>query len=375
MELVVKTYNELTKDELYDILYLRSDVFIMEQERVCRDVDGDDRKALQVWLQDENGIAAYLRILYNEDTKTAVIGRVIAVRRRTGLGKKIVTEALEISKTRLGAEKVLVHAQECAKGFYEKCGFEAISEPKFEDGSLHLWMALDLKESFPPLEESVSFYTRNDFAIMNSLLVGDYDAVYGWAGVAYGDNQGILDEYANGMRTVSTDYDRKWINSLKKRLIGELDDDDAKKLVVENAKNDLKNILSAMSPSIKEFKLYRTAWINQGRCPEGKFSYSREYLAINLSVGTTVDIGTVSSFSITPYREAEDVGSEFYRYELTVPKGSPVLELDRFETHNEDGEVLLPPMKCMVESITGSNIKNCRGIIKLRFKSELETSI
>ena len=144
MELVIKTYDELTKDELYDILYLRSDVFIMEQERVCRDVDGDDRNALHVWLRDENGIAAYLRILYNEDTKAALIGRVIAVRRKTGLGKKIVTDALKISKEHFGAEKVLVHAQECAKGFYEKCGFKAISEPKFEDGSLHLMMETNL---------------------------------------------------------------------------------------------------------------------------------------------------------------------------------------------------------------------------------------
>ncbi|MCD7888648.1 MAG: GNAT family N-acetyltransferase [Oscillospiraceae bacterium] len=140
MELITKTYNELSKDELYDILYLRSDVFIMEQERVCRDVDGDDRNALHVWLKDENGIAAYLRILYNEGVKTALIGRVIAVRRKTGLGKRIVTEALGISKEHFGTEKALVHAQECAKGFYEKCGFKVISEPKFEDGSLHLWM-------------------------------------------------------------------------------------------------------------------------------------------------------------------------------------------------------------------------------------------
>lgn len=140
MELITKTYNELSKDELYDILYLRSDVFIMEQERVCRDVDGDDRNALHVWLKDENGIAAYLRILYNEGAKTALIGRVIAVRRKTGLGKRIVTEALGISKEHFGTEKALVHAQECAKGFYEKCGFKVISEPKFEDGSLHLWM-------------------------------------------------------------------------------------------------------------------------------------------------------------------------------------------------------------------------------------------
>ncbi len=231
-------------------------------------------------------------------------------------------------------------------------------------------MEINYKESFTPLEESISFYTRNDFAIMNSLLVGNYDAVYGWAGVAYGDNQGILDEYASGMRTVSTDYDRKWINSLKKRLIGELDEE-AKKLVVENAKNDLKNILTAMSPSGKKLHLYRTAWINKSRCPENKFSYSREYLAIDLEIGSTVDIKTISSFSLTPYREEEDVGSEFYRYEITIPEGSPVLELDRFETHNEDGEVLLPPMRCRVESITSSNIRNCRGIIKLRFESEL----
>lgn len=63
MELVVKHYSELTADELYDILHVRVLVFVVEQKCPYEEVDGRDRQAYHVFLRDETGIKAYLRVL------------------------------------------------------------------------------------------------------------------------------------------------------------------------------------------------------------------------------------------------------------------------------------------------------------------------
>lgn len=223
---------------------------------------------------------------------------------------------------------------------------------------------------FTPIEETISFYTRNDFAIMNHLLIGNYDDLWKYALIAYNDNHGILNEYMQGMRTVNSDYDIKWINCLQKRLLTSLDDT-AKKNIITNAKNDINNILSAMRPTNKPILLYRTAWIDNQYAEENVFAYSREYKALQFGVGSVLEIKTITSCSLTPYREADDVGSNFYRYKIHVPCGLPVLELDQFMTHNEDGEVLLPPMKCNVTGIRGTDIKHCKGIVDLEYSGPL----
>lgn len=219
--------------------------------------------------------------------------------------------------------------------------------------------------SFTPLEETISFYTRNDFAILNHLLTENYNELWKYALLAYNDNQGIIDEYSNGKRTIDSDYDVKWLNCLKKRIITKFDEA-AKTVIVRNAKNDITNILGAMRPS-KSMHLYRTAWINDKYTQLSKFAYSREYKSVSFEVGDTLEIKIISSFSFTPYREQEDIGSDFYRYEVAVPNGLPVLELDQFPTHNEDGEVLLPPMKCKVIGIRPTKIPGCRGIIEIEY--------
>ena len=63
MELHIKKYEELTVDELYDLLRARSEVFVVEQVCVYQDLDNKDKKAYHVWLSDDDGIAAYLRVL------------------------------------------------------------------------------------------------------------------------------------------------------------------------------------------------------------------------------------------------------------------------------------------------------------------------
>lgn len=223
--------------------------------------------------------------------------------------------------------------------------------------------------TFSSLEKAVSFYTRNDFAILNTLLFGDFDTLWGWVWVAYGDNQGIINEYENGTRTIQSEYDVKWLNCLRERLINELDEP-TKVRVLETARADIANILGAMVPAEEELHLFRTAWIDEKYALDGTYPYSREYKAIRLTPGSLLEIKTITSCSLTPYREDEDVGSSFYRYEFHVPKGQPVLELDQFVTHNEPGEVLLPPMLCSVTDISKKQ-GCCKGIITLEYLSPL----
>ena len=143
MELVVKHFKELSLEELVDIYKLRVSVFVVEQKCPYQEVDDADETAYHVWLRDENGIQAYARVLPQGATfPTASIGRVIAVKRRCGLGSKIVTAAVETAKEKFKADKITIEAQVYARGLYEKAGFVQASEPFLEDGIPHIKMEL-----------------------------------------------------------------------------------------------------------------------------------------------------------------------------------------------------------------------------------------
>lgn len=225
--------------------------------------------------------------------------------------------------------------------------------------------------TFSPIEKTISFYTRNDFAILNSLLFGDHDTLWKWAWIAYQDNQAIINEYENGVRKVNSDYDVKWLNCLKERLIERMDDK-AKRKIVDTAQSDILNILGAMTPTREKRLLFRTAWLDAKYAINGTYPYSREYKTMEFDVGDILEIKTISSYSFTPYRENEDIGSDFYRYEICVPEGKSILPLDQFVCHNEDGEVLLPPMKCKVMGIRKGGNERCRGIIELEYLEQLQ---
>ena len=145
MELNVKTFSELSTRELYALLSLRVNVFVVEQKCPYPELDGRDPDALHLWLQDENGIQAYLRIMDRGVAGEYVtIGRVIAVQRRKGLGTRILAEGIRLARERFDAEQIYLEAQVYAKGLYEKQGFRTISEPFLEDGIPHVKMLLDL---------------------------------------------------------------------------------------------------------------------------------------------------------------------------------------------------------------------------------------
>lgn len=145
MELVVKHFLELTAKELFEIYKLRVSVFVVEQKCPYQEVDDADRTAYHLWLKDVDGIEAYARVLpQGAAFPTAAIGRVIAVKRRCGLGGKIVEAAIRVAKATLHADKLTIEAQVYARSLYEKHGFQQSSEEFLEDGIPHIQMQLSL---------------------------------------------------------------------------------------------------------------------------------------------------------------------------------------------------------------------------------------
>ena len=124
MKQYIRRFDELSTAELYEILKLRNAVFIVEQNCAYQDIDGLDETAYHMWLEDENGIAAYVRLLPpGVRFDDSVIGRVIAVRRRSGVGSQIVRTAQSAVREVFGTDSVTIEAQVYAREFYEKLGF------------------------------------------------------------------------------------------------------------------------------------------------------------------------------------------------------------------------------------------------------------
>ncbi len=144
MEVIVKKFSELSTDELYSILELRVAVFVVEQECHYLEVDGLDREAVHVWLEEDGRILAYLRVMdRGVESEYVSIGRLLAARRREGLGSRVLSEGIRVAKEYFGADKIYLEAQVYAKGLYEKQGFRAVSEEFLLDGIPHVKMLLD----------------------------------------------------------------------------------------------------------------------------------------------------------------------------------------------------------------------------------------
>ena len=143
MELTVKRFEDLTTLELYDLLQARAAVFVLEQDCVYQDLDGKDMFSYHVFYKENGNIQAYIRVVDpNEKCDMVSIGRVLTVNRGAGLGAKIVQEGIRIARDNMKADKIYIEAQVYAKGFYEKQGFEQISDEFMEDGIPHIKMLL-----------------------------------------------------------------------------------------------------------------------------------------------------------------------------------------------------------------------------------------
>ena len=145
MELVVKRFDELSVEEIYEILRARAEVFIVEQNCAYQDIDNKDKRSYHVFFKDETGILAYLRVLKKGVSFEEVsIGRVLTIKRGCGLGKILMLEGIKIAKEKFQADRIKIGAQRYAKEFYEKVGFKQVSGEFLEDGIPHIHMVWDL---------------------------------------------------------------------------------------------------------------------------------------------------------------------------------------------------------------------------------------
>ena len=141
METVIKKFEELTLDELYEILRARAEIFVVEQTCPYQDLDGVDKEAYHVYLKEDEHIVAYLRVVDKGKRLDEVsIGRVISLKRRCGLGSELMKIGLRIAKEKFGAKVIKIGAQAYAKPFYESVGFRQISGEYLEDGIPHIYM-------------------------------------------------------------------------------------------------------------------------------------------------------------------------------------------------------------------------------------------
>lgn len=142
----IKLFSELTNNELYDILKLRVDVFIVEQTCYYADLDGLDTQAQvrHLLAYSQNKVTAYLRALppglaYPD---CASIGRVITSPeyRGTGLGNELLRRGLALCQQYWPNAPVKISAQDRLKEYYAKHGFVAVSKPYLQDGMPHIAM-------------------------------------------------------------------------------------------------------------------------------------------------------------------------------------------------------------------------------------------
>lgn len=140
---VLKKFDELTPDELYAILRLRSEVFVVEQNCVFQDMDDKDQQCYHLMGWQNNLLAAYTRLVppgvsYEQPS----IGRVVTSPRvrRDGVGKQLMNQSIDETNNLFGKRSIKIGAQLYLKSFYESLGFVQSGEIYDEDGIDHIHM-------------------------------------------------------------------------------------------------------------------------------------------------------------------------------------------------------------------------------------------
>lgn len=140
----VKDFQTLSLNDLYQILFLRTKVFVVEQNCVYQDIDFKDQRASHLLIWDRDILVAYARIfpVGIEYDDAACIGRVIVDERyrRQGLANTLMRQSLEYIRDHFSALAVEISAQEYLIGFYNKHGFVQTSDVFLEDGIPHVQM-------------------------------------------------------------------------------------------------------------------------------------------------------------------------------------------------------------------------------------------
>ena len=143
MKITVKTFEELSLQELYKILQLRAEVFVVEQNCVYQDIDGKDEKALHIMGFNKGELVAYTRCFKPGDYfEMASIGRVIVKEnhRRHNYGNAIMKASVSEIEKRFKTKEIKLSAQQYLTKFYETHGFQVTGDGYLEDGIPHIAM-------------------------------------------------------------------------------------------------------------------------------------------------------------------------------------------------------------------------------------------
>jgi len=143
LQISIKLFSELTTIELYAILQLRSEVFVVEQDCVYQDIDYKDQKAIHVLGYKNEKLVAYTRIFKPGDYfKEASIGRVVVAQneRKFRYGFVIMEHSIKAVKDFFNETIIKISAQKYLKNFYESLDFEQIGEEYLEDNIPHIPM-------------------------------------------------------------------------------------------------------------------------------------------------------------------------------------------------------------------------------------------
>lgn len=141
----LKEFTELTLAELYAIIQLREQIFVVEQQAVYLDADGLDLNALHVMLWEDGDLMAYARIMAPDYSGVVHFGRVCvrAIARKSSVGRQLVLRVLAEIQIRYANMVVVISAQKYLQTFYQDLGFTVISDDYLtEDGILHVDMQL-----------------------------------------------------------------------------------------------------------------------------------------------------------------------------------------------------------------------------------------
>jgi len=143
MQIIVKPFDQLSLEELYQLLQLRSEVFIVEQDCAYQDVDGKDNVALHLMGYEGKILVAYARIFPpGSYFDKASVGRVVVkdTHRGKALGIQLMQAAMDTIKKEYNTSEISLSAQTYLKKFYIDIGFQAVGEEYLEDGIPHILM-------------------------------------------------------------------------------------------------------------------------------------------------------------------------------------------------------------------------------------------
>lgn len=148
MKNIIKKFNELNLEELYEILKIRSQVFVLEQECLYQDLDNKDKQSYHLYIREEQKVIAYCRILEKGVSyKEISIGRVLVDENYRGkkIAKELLQNAINFVVNDLKEESIRISAQAYLIDFYKSLGFKTVSELYLEDNIPHIEMLYTYK--------------------------------------------------------------------------------------------------------------------------------------------------------------------------------------------------------------------------------------